>query len=326
VGADELYRKIADVKGDFDILCIGELLTDYLSKEDKPLKEVTLFEKFLGGSPANIVVHFQNLEMHPALITKIGNDDDGRFLLSALKKFSLTAADIKISEDEQTTKSLIGRQKNIGESPESKIIRGADTNLKRDDIDMSLVKRSKIIHTNAFSLAEEPTRSTILQVLDAAHKLGKIISFDPNFREHVWPNRKEALNVLRKAYAAVDLTKPSLDDATSLFGLLEPEQFIEKFHELGAKTVILTMGSKGSIISDGVDIITIPAEQCEAVDATGAGDLYWSVFLKCLLEGRTLKTSGKIASYAATKAVKTRGAILEKAEYEQILAYMQMFE
>ena len=73
-------------------------------------------------------------------------------------------------------------------------------------------------------------------------------------------------------------------------------------------------------------MIRVPVEQCEVVDPTGAGDLYWAAFLKGLLEGRSLKVCGKMASYAATKAVMTSGAILEKQEYEQMKAYMKMFE
>lgn len=323
---EELYNKIENLKGEYDILCIGELLTDYMSEEDKPLKDVKLFQKFLGGSPANIVVHFHNLELRPILITKIGNDDDGKFILDTLKKFELKAAHIKISSEKQTTRSIIGKHKGKGETPEFEIIRGADTNLKKSEIDLSLVKKSKIVHTNAFSLAEEPTRSTILYVLEEAHKAGNIISFDPNFRQSVWSDKEEALEVLKKVYLHVDLTKPSLDDADALFGRMEPEEYIKKYHELGAKIVVLTMGSNGSLISDGSNIIDIPVEQCEVVNATGAGDLYWSVFLKAIIEGRSLKYAGKIASYAATKAVTTSGAILEKEEYIQMLSYMKMFE
>jgi len=319
-----LYTKIGKLRGEFDILCIGELLTDYISKEDKPLKETTLFDKFFGGSPGNIVFHMKNLGKKPLLITKIGNDDDGKMLLKTLKKYEIIDEHVRISHDRETTRSFIRRNP---ETPEFEIIRGADSNLKKDDVDFSLIGKAKIIHTNAFTLAEEPTRSTVLQFLEKAKKKNKLISFDPNYRQKVWPgSRDDALKVLKQAYAITDLTKPSMDDAKELFGNLKPEEYLTKYHELGAKIVVLTMGKKGSMISLGEEKPTIILpEQCDGKDATGAGDLYWSVFLASILDGDKLEAAARKASHAAAKVVAKEGAILEDDDYDEIAAYMRLF-
>ena len=317
-----LYTKIGKLKGEFDILCIGELLTDYISKEDKSLEETEVFDKFFGGSPANIVFNMKNIGKKPLLITKIGNDDDGKMLLKTLRKYEIIDDHVKVSEQHETTKSFIRRSP---ETPEFKIIRGADTQLKEDDIDFSLIPKAKIIHTNAFSLAEEPTRSTILSLLEEAKKKHKLISFDPNFRLKVWPKKEEAIEVLKKVFKHVDLTKPSLDDAKEIFGPLKPKEYIKKFHELGAKIVVLTMGSKGSLISLGKKTIKILPEQCDGKDATGAGDLYWSIFLTALLNGDKLEAAARKASHAASKVVAKEGAILEDDDYDEIAAYMRLF-
>jgi len=318
----ELYSKIATLKGEFDVLCIGELLTDYITKEDKPLKEVEVFDKFFGGSPANIVFHMKNMGKKPLLITKIGNDADGKFLLKTLEKYEIIQEHVKIDKKRETTKSFIKRHP---VTPEFEILRGADTQLGLDEIDISLVRKSKVVHTNAFTLAEEPTRSTVLQVMEEAHKQGKIISFDPNYRRKVWPAGEDHLAILKKAYAHADLTKPSIDDAREIFGHCTPREFVKKFHALGAKIVVLTMGAKGSLISMGRKAISVPPEQCDAHDATGAGDLYWSIFLASLLDGDKVEMAGRKASFAATKVVRKHGAILEDREYDEIAAYMRLF-
>ncbi len=321
-----IIKKAGSIKGDIDILCVGELLTDYISQEDKPLKDVKVFKKFLGGSPTNIVLHTKELGGRPLIVTKIGDDEDGKFLLKILKLHGVIDSHVKIGK-KRTTKSIIGRLKDKNsETPEFEIIRGADTELLVEDIEMELIKKTKVVHINAFSLAEEPTRSTILHVIKEAHKYKRVVSFDPNYRRSVWPNVKEAMQVFSEVYKYVDLTKPSLDDARSLFGRLEPKEYIKKYHKLGAKIVVLTMGSKGSMISAGGEIFEIPVEQCNAKDATGAGDLYWSVFLKALLRGHKLVNCGKMASFSSTKAVMTEGALLEKDDYQEILGYMKMFE
>ena len=320
--ADGLYRKIRLVKGSFDILCIGELVADYITTEDRPLKEVTVFEKFFGGSPANIVFHMKSLGSNPLLITKIGDDEDGRFLLDVLAKHNIVNDHIKIAEKRGTTKVFHRRHV---ERPEFELLRGADAHLKHKEVDFKIIEKVKIVHTNAFTLAEEPVREVALAAIEQAHELGKIVSFDPNYRFKVWPDKKTALETLKRVYRFVDLTKPSMDDAMELFGKLTPREYIRKFHALGAKIVALTMGSKGSLISDGKNIISIPVEQCDAKEATGAGDLYWSVFLLSLLNGDGLETAGRKASFSATKAVTRSGAILEKDDYGEIKAYMGLF-
>ena len=320
--ADRVYRKIRTVKGSVDILSVGEIVADYITTEDRPLKEVTVFQKFFGGSPANITYHMKSLRMNPLLVSKIGDDSDGKFLVEALEKQGVRTDHVKVAKQRGTTK--VFHRKHI-ERPEFEVLRGADAHLKHTEVDFKVIADSKIVHTNAFTLAEEPVRGVALAALERAHELGKIVSFDPNYRYKVWPDKKKALETLREVYKYVDLTKPSMDDARELFGALTPREYIKKFHSLGAKIVVLTMGSKGSLISDGKQVFKIPVEQCDAKEATGAGDLYWSVFLISLLKGDGLETAGRKASYSATKAVKKMGAVLELDDYEEIMAYMKLF-
>lgn len=320
--SDEVFRKIRTVKGSIDILSVGEIVADYITTEDRPLKEVTVFEKFFGGSPANITFHMKQMGMNPVLVTKIGDDADGKFLMSVLDQHGIIKDHIRVAKKKGTTKVFHRRHV---ERPEFEVLRGADAHLRHKEVDFSLIAQAKIVHTNAFTLAEEPVREVALTVLERAHELGKIVSFDPNYRYKVWPDKKKALETLSRVYKFVDLTKPSMDDARELFGELDPRQYIKKFHSLGAKIVILTMGSKGSLISDGKSFIKIPVEQCDAKESTGAGDMYWTVFLISLLRGDGLETAGRKASYAATKVVSKIGAVLELDDYNEIIAYMGLF-
>jgi fructokinase len=77
-----------------------------------------------------------------------------------------------------------------------------------------------------------------------------------------------------------------LDDSARLFGDgLTPEQYLERFHALGPRTVVLTMGRRGTLLSHEGTVTHIPAREVEVVDATGAGDAFWGGFLVALLDG-----------------------------------------
>lgn len=294
----DFYKTVASLKGEFDILCIGP-----------------------ANSHANIMFHFYNLGKKPLLLTKIRNDAEGESFLSALEKHNCVKERVLVDDKKEAVKALIRR---TPECPEFKIVRGVDDHLNSEDIDISLVKKSKIIHTNTLTLAEEPTRSTVLGVIKEAKQSNKPVSFDPNYTSKVWPDKSEALQTLKEVYKFVDLTNPSLDDAKEIFGEFKPQEYLRKFHELGAKLVVLTMGKEGSLISTGVKLIKILPEQCSGTNAKGAGDIYWAVFLVALLEDDKLEKAGRKASYAAAKFVRREKAALEKEEYDDIYAYMRM--
>ncbi|MCO5243170.1 MAG: PfkB family carbohydrate kinase [Anaerolineae bacterium] len=109
---------------------------------------------------------------------------------------------------------------------------------------------------------------------------------DPNYSPRVWPDQREAMAALQELYALATVTKPSLDDASRLFGEgLRPEAYVERFHAWGPRLVILTMGKNGVMVSNDGYITHIPALPVHVVDATGAGDAFWAGYVVSLLDG-----------------------------------------
>jgi adenosine kinase len=83
------------------------------------------------------------------------------------------------------------------------------------------------------------------------------------------------------------------------------------------KTIITTLGEKGSIISTpGGDINISPAKVSKVLDPTGAGDAYRSGLLKGLITGKDIETSARIGSVAATYAIEKHGTQEHHFSYE----------
>ena len=90
---------------------------------------------------------------------------------------------------------------------------------------------------------------------DAAER-GILISLDPNFHPKLWDSREKALETLADIYPLVTLTKPSLDDATRLFGAGQSTDFyLDHFHDLGARTVVFTLGPQGVWLSTSSGVL-----------------------------------------------------------------------
>jgi sugar/nucleoside kinase (ribokinase family) len=117
--------------------------------------------------------------------------------------------------------------------------------------------------------------------------------------------------VMRDAYRYVTLTKASLDDASRFFGLGHtPQEYIQMFHELGPKTVVFTMGKRGSLLSEAGRLLGhLPTREIEIVDATGAGDAFWAGFLVALLDGNAPERCLLFAREVAELKLQTVGPL-----------------
>ena len=165
-------------------------------------------------------------------------------------------------------------------------------------------------------------RSAVGKAFRLAHQQGKIVSLDPNYSSLIWPDYKKAQQVIRAMYRYATITKPSLDDAQRFFGPgYSPEQYIRMFHELGPRTVILTMGKEGALISrDGELLGHVPARPVKVVDATAAGDAFWAGFLVALLDGHSLERCVLFAREIAELKLTTVGPLPLTIDREQIYA------
>jgi fructokinase len=141
----------------------------------------------------------------------------------------------------------------------------------------------------------------------------------------VWPDQKEARRVIREAYRYVNVTKPSADDARRVFGPdQEPEQYIQKFHDLGAQTVVFTMAEGGNLISEkGKELAHVPARPVEVVDATGAGDAFWAGFLTATLDGNPTERSVLFAREIVERKLRTKGPLPADIDREEIYQSLQ---
>lgn len=272
-----------------DFLSIGETLIDFISVEQTDwLRNATTFRRYLGGSPANIAVNVSKLGGSSAVISKTGIGAFGKFIKSELQRHGVSTDYLVMDHRTRTTVAFVS---STSGKPDFEIARSGDYQLRPEEISEAAVSRARAVHASTFALSREPCRSAVRKVFQMAQDQNKIVSLDPNYSQRIWPHHKEAQSVIEEMYQYVDITKPSLDDAGRIFGREhEPEEYIERFHEMGAGTVILTMGEEGLLISeDGHLVGHLPSRAVDVEDATGAGDSFWAGFLIALLDGNSLE-------------------------------------
>lgn len=276
-------------KDSIDLLSVGETLIDFISVEQTDwLRNASTFRRYLGGSPANIAVNVSKLGGSAAVMSKTGIGAFGKFIKSELQRHGVSTAYLVMDHRTRTTVAFVS---STSGKPDFEIARSGDYLLRPEEVLEDSVRRARVVHASTFALSREPCRSAVRKVLRVAHENGQKVSLDPNYSQRIWPHHKEAIQVLEEMYQYVDITKPSLDDARRIFGPDHtPEQYVEMFHEMGAGTVVLTMGADGLLVSeDGHIVCHLPSRSVEVADATGAGDSFWAGFLVALLDDEPLE-------------------------------------
>jgi len=305
------------------VLTIGEMVVDFISAEKTDtLSNASTFRRYLGGSPANIAVYVSKLGGESAVIAKTGIGAFGTFLKGELQRHGVTTEYLSMDHRTHTTVIFVS---STSATPDFEEFRSGDYLLRPEEISEEAISRTRVVHASTFALSREPCRSAVLWAFRKAREMGKIVSLDPNYSRRVWPDQKEARRVIREAYRYVNVTKPSSDDARRVFGPeYAPEQYIQKFHDLGAETVVFTMGEGGNLISEnGNNLAHIPSRPVEVVDATGAGDAFWAGFLTATLDGNPTERSVLFAREIVERKLRTKGPLPADIAREEIYQSLQ---
>ena len=301
-----------------DLLAIGEVLIDFISTDVvESLREAETFQRYLGGSPANIAVNMAKLGCRAAIAGKTGIGAFGQFIKAQLQFHGVITEHLIMDHRVHTTFVFVSRTSG---TPDFEPSRNGDYRLQPEELSEEAIARARIVHASTWPLSREPSRLTVKKAFELATAQNKIVSFDPNFSLIVWPNYVEAQEVMRDIYQYVTITKASLDDSQRFFGLDEtPERYIEMFHELGPNIVVLTMGKDGSLVSENGQIVAhLPARTIDVVDATGAGDAFWAGFLTALLDDQPLPRCLLFAREVVEMKLQTVGPLPNMISREDI--------
>ena len=301
-----------------DILCVGEILIDLISTDfADSMDEAESFKRIPGGSPANLGMNMKRLGNNVRLVSSVGNDDMGDFLINYVQKLGLDTVSMK-RVNVPTTIILVTRSKNVSNF---EAYRGADCQILMSQMPQSLLKNVSIFHTTCFALSKMPAQANILRGAKRAVENGCVLSIDVNYAQKIWQDQKAAQAVVAEYCSHGAFVKVSEVDWERLYGskLTDAKQAAQYFLNLGAKDVCVTLGGDGCYVAsntEGGDFLS--ARPVEVKDTTGAGDAFWSGFLTARLDGHTIINAAKAGRRMAELKLAHFGPLPQKVERNKI--------
>lgn len=261
------------------VICPGEVLIDFISLENgKKLVDVEKFQKKAGGAPANVATALVKLGASAEFVGAVGKDSFGKFLIETLNRYEVGTSHVIEDPNLGTTIAYVS----IDEDGERdfEFMRGADGNLSPEQINFEAFNDCKIIHLgSATALLGAQLYDVYQAFIKFANQNNKFISFDPNYRDALYHDKKELfVNHCKEVIKHVDLIKVSEEEGQIITGESDHNQMIAALHDLGAKIVTLTLGKEGSLVSieNTYKVESIPVKM---IDSTGAGDAFIGALL-----------------------------------------------
>ena len=293
-----------------DVLCVGEVLIDFIGHQQEVLINNTRdYHRYLGGSPTNVAMNCARLGLKPVLISAVGNDGFGEYVFNRLNEVGISTDKIKQVENKPTSVIFVS---STDGTPDFIPYREADACITENQIPHEILKRTQVFHTTCFALSKNPAQATILKKAQEAFELGSKLSIDINYAKKLWNSQQEALEVIKSYCKFNPLVKISEDDMSRLFEERRPHsEIFEFFHDHGVDTVCLTLGREGvKLAQKGKEVIQLPAKKIEKVmDATGAGDAFWSGFLFAYVKARPIEDCLEVALQLAALKLQNVGRL-----------------
>ncbi|XKE94572.1 carbohydrate kinase [Metaplanococcus flavidus] len=319
-----------------NLFSIGEVLIDFIPHQKGiALKDVESFTRVPGGAPANVAAAVAKFGGSASLVTKVGEDAFGDFLLEQLAKSGVRTDKVVRTKEANTGLAFVSLREN-GERDFSFYRNpSADLLLKESEIDADWFQQGDFLHFCSVDLVESPMKYAHLKAIGAAKARGGIISFDPNVRLPLWENPEDCRKTILDFIPMAHIVKISDDELEFITGTADETKAIASLFKGDVQAVVLTKGAEGADLYAGNHKYSSAGYSVEVEDTTGAGDAFTGGFLYQLLNLDTRQDNleavlsehhQKLLAFAnASGALVTtgKGAISALPTKEQVLQLMK---
>jgi len=320
-----------------DVICLGRAAVDLYGEQiGGRLEDMASFAKYLGGSPANTAVGAARLGLKPAMLTRVGDEHNGRFVRETLAAEGVDVSHVKTDPQRLTALVFLG----IRDRHTFPLVfyrdHCADMGLAPEDFDAAFVARARGLLVSGTHLSQPQTCEACRRAIALAREHGTRVILDIDYRPVLWgltaPGLGEQRFVasdqvsahLQTVVPQCDLVVGTEEEIHIAGGSTDTVQALRRLRELTPATLVVKRGPMGCVVFEGA----IPADleqglkgpgfPVEVFNVLGAGDAFMAGFLRGWLRGEPLAQCCTWANACGALVVSRHGCAPAMPSWEEL--------
>lgn len=295
------------------IVAIGRAAIDLNAREiNRPMEETSTFSKYVGGSPANIMIGASKLGLDVGIIANVSDDQHGRFITNYFQEVGVDTSQIQIDEDGHKIGLTFTEIKSAQESSILMYREAiADLYLAPQHVDETYIKNSEYLLISGTALSQSPSREAVLKALSIAKTNNVKVIFELDYRPYNWMNAEETSIYYKLVAEQSDIvigTRDEFDMVQSYQGIKDEEISKLLFKET-PNLVVIKHGVQGSYAFDKEgNVYDGKAFKANVVKTFGAGDSYAAAFLFAIVKGKSVEEALKYGAASAAIVVSSHSS------------------
>ena len=309
-----------------DLVCIGRTSVDLYAEQDgSRLEDVQSFRKYVGGSATNIAVGTARLGVKSAMLTRVGEEQMGRFVRKTLAENGVDVSQVR-PDPEKLTPYVLLAVRAIEDFPRIFAYGdAADLAVEEGDVDPDFIASSKALLVTGTPLSRPGARAASVKAIDAARRGGTRVVFDLDYRPVFWGvasheqggqmfvASEEVTEVYRSVLPDCDLVVGTEEEVRIAGGSTDTREALLNIRGLSGATVVLKVGAMGAIVFPGPipedleDGVRVPGFPVEVFNSVGAGDAFLSGFLSGWLREEALEECLRLGNACGAIVVARHG-------------------
>ena len=327
----------------FDLITMGRSSIDlYANEVGAPFVDIQSFAAYVGGSPTNIASGASRLGLRSAVLTAVGDDPVGDFILNFLTKEGVETKFIPRKSGFRTSAVVLGI-----EPPDKFPLvyyrdNCADNQLSIDDVLATPIHDCRVFEFSGTGLSREPSRSATLFAAEQAKAAGAKVVLDLDFRPNQWHDARAFGVVVRSVLSTVDIVLGTEDECKAVT-LTDPTQVAVSHSQIsgarvegdlanavksmlrhGPECVVVKRGEKGASVfeADGQET-DVPGFPVDIHNVLGAGDAFASGFIYGIVKGWDWRKAARMGNADGAIVVTRHGCANFMAYEKEALQFIE---
>ena len=308
-----------------DVICIGRSSVDlYGGQVGGRLEDMSSFAKYIGGSPTNISIGCSRLGLKSAVITGVGDEHMGRFIIEQLSREGVDTSHVKIDPDRLTALVILG----IRDNEQFPLIfyreDCADMAIGEADIDPDFIASAKAVLVTGTHFSTDRVAGASFAAMKLARRFGRKVAFDIDYRPNLWALGGHGDGESRFAESArvtahlqtvlphCDLIVGTEEEWHIAGGNTDTIAALQAARAITGATLVCKRGALGCVVFEGAvtgweDGVSSPVREIEVFNVLGAGDGFMSGFLSGWLRDASSADCALYANICGALAVSRHG-------------------